>query len=89
LGRILPRIYNAGDFMEKLLDINKTIYELVKNDPDIKEIMANIGFDKIVDANMLNTVGRMMTIKKGAKMKGIDLERIKDEFIKHGYKIIE
>lgn len=38
---------------------------------------------------MLNTVGRFMTIPKGAKMKHIDIEKVKEEFINKGYKIKE
>jgi len=73
--------------MTKKIDFSKTVYELCKEDPQVIEIMKELGFEQITNPASLNTVGRFMTIPKGAAMKGIDLERIKDEFIKRGYEL--
>jgi hypothetical protein len=51
--------------------------------------MEEIGFKEITKPNMLNTMGRYMTIPKGAKMKGFNIDDIKNEFIKRGYEIKE
>lgn len=47
--------------------------------------MKDLGFEQITSTSSLSTVGRFMTIPKGAVMKGIKLERIKEGFIKRGY----
>lgn len=73
--------------MIKTIDFSKTVYELCKEDPQVIEIMKELGFEQITNPASLNTVGRFMTLPKGAAMKGIDLERIKDEFIKRGYEL--
>jgi hypothetical protein len=75
--------------MAKTIDLSRTVYELCKEDPQVAEIMKGLGFDLITSAASLNTVGRFMTIPKGAAMKGIDLEKIKDEFKNRGYDIKE
>jgi hypothetical protein len=75
--------------MAKTIDFSKTVYELCKDDPEVIEIMKDIGFDQITSTASLNTVGRFMTIPKGAGMKGIEMERIKGEFTKRGYSIKE
>ena len=75
--------------MPKVIDFGKTVYELCKEDPQIIEIMRGLGFEQITNAASLNTVGRFMTIPKGAVIKKIDLEKIKEEFIKKGYNIKE
>ncbi|SNS25405.1 protein of unknown function [Anaerovirgula multivorans] len=75
--------------MAKIVDLNKTIYELHKSNPDIIEIMKKIGFEDVAKPGMINTAGRFMTISKGAKMKGVDINKIKEVFIEHGYQIIE
>jgi hypothetical protein len=74
-------------FMIKTIDFSKTVYELCKEDPQVIEIMKELGFEQITNPASLNTVGRFMTLPKGAAMRGIDLERIKDEFIKRGYEL--
>jgi hypothetical protein len=38
---------------------------------------------------MLNTAGRFMTIPKGAKMKNINMEQIKERFQREGFEIKE
>lgn len=69
------------------IDLNKTVYDLCKEYPDVKNILAELGFSDITKPGMLETAGRFMTIQKGSQAKGIDLEKIKHEFIKRGYEI--
>lgn len=73
----------------KTLDFARTVYELCKEDPQVIEIMKELGFEQITNAASLNTVGRFMTIPGGAVMKNIELEKIKDAFTKKGYSIKE
>jgi hypothetical protein len=75
--------------LEKLVDFNKSIYELSKDSPEVIQIMKGLGFSDIDIPGMLNTVGRFMTIKKGAAIKNLDINRIKDSFIQNGYRITE
>ena len=53
------------------------------------EVMKEIGFEQITKPGMLQTAGRVMTIAKGARMRGIDLNKIKQTFEKHGYIVKE
>jgi hypothetical protein len=69
------------------IDFNKTVHDLCKEYPEVKNILAELGFSDIIKPGMLETAGRFMTIKKGSLAKGIDIEKIKQEFIKRGYEI--
>ena len=71
--------------MKKIVDFNKTIYELCTEDPFIIEIMKEQGFEQITKQGMLQTAGRVMTIQKGARMRSIELTDIIQTFEKHGY----
>ena len=73
--------------MEKIIDLNKTVYELVQEHPELVEIMAELGFASITNPAMLKTAGRIMTLPKGAAMEGKDLEEIKVELTKRGYTV--
>ena len=59
--------------MTKVIDINQTIYELYNQYPEIITIMSELGFDNISKPGMLQTVGRVVTLPKGCRMKGIPL----------------
>ncbi|NLF28003.1 MAG: DUF1858 domain-containing protein [Clostridiales bacterium] len=74
---------------EKALDFAKTVFELCSGDPEIAEILKECGFSEITKPGMLHTAGRFMTIPKGARMKGIDLEAVKGAFAERGYAIAE
>lgn len=78
---------NASE--NKILDLNKTVYELCADDPGIAKILAEAGFREITKPGMLATAGRFMTIPKGAALKKIDLETVKQAFAANGYKIKE
>ncbi len=71
--------------MQKVVDFTKTIYDLCTENPEIKEIMRELGFESITNPGMINTAGRIMTIPKGATMKGVELGKIRAEFEKRGY----
>lgn len=75
--------------MGKQIVLSKTVYELCRENPEIIDIMKELGFTSITSPAMLNTAGRYMTIPKGAAMKGIDLEKIKEAFRQKGYEVIE
>jgi hypothetical protein len=75
--------------MNKTMDFTRTVYEICRDNPEVIEIMKSLGFENITNPAMLNTAGRFVTIPKGAAMKGIELEKIKEEFIKRGYSIKE
>lgn len=83
----LDKRYKRRDWHMKKIDFNKSIYELSQEYPEIIEIMENIGFKDITKKGMLNTAGRIMTIPKGAMMKGIEMEEIKKEFESKGFLI--
>lgn len=71
----------------KQIDINKSIYDLSQEYPEVIEIMESIGFKDIGKKGMLNTAGRIMTIQKGAVMKGIEMDKIIKVFEDRGFSI--
>lgn len=73
--------------MTKKLDLNKTVYELVNEYPEVAQIMAGLGFSEITKPAMLHSVGKIMTIPKGSKMKGIPLEKIITAFAQNGFDV--
>lgn len=75
--------------MEKVIDLSKTIFELSQTYPDVIEVMKELGFSDITNPAMLNTAGRVMTIPKGAALKKIDLDKIKQVFGAHGFQVQE
>ena len=74
--------------MAKILDFKKSVYELVKEYPEIIDIMSESGLSEIRKKAVLNSVGKLMTIPKGTKFKKIDLGSIVDRFKAEGFEVI-
>ena len=74
--------------MSKKIDFSKTVFELVSEYPELIDIMANLGFTEITKKAMLNSVGRITTIPKGAKMKGISMMEIIATLMSNGFEIV-
>lgn len=54
--------------MTKKIDLNKTVFELTEQYPELIDIMTGLGFTEITKKPVLNSVGKIMTIPKGANV---------------------
>jgi DUF438 domain-containing protein len=73
--------------MTKKIDLNKSVYELIKEYPELIEIMEGLGFTEITKKSMINSVGKLMTIPKGAKMKNISMMDVVTALISNGFEL--
>ena len=75
--------------MDKILDLDKSVASLVKEYPEVVDIMADLGFTEIKNPAMLASVGRIMNLKKGSQMKKIPMEEIVRAFRGKGFEITD
>lgn len=73
--------------MAKKLDLSKTVFELTQEYPELIDIMADLGFREITKKPMLYSVGKVMTIPKGAKMKNIPMMDVVTTLVRHGFEL--
>ncbi len=74
--------------MSKQLDLNQSVYELTQQYPELVDIMKELGFTEIANPAMLHSMGRMMTIPKGAKMKKISMLDVVTALLQHGFELV-
>ena len=75
--------------MDKILDLDKSVASLVKEYPEVADIMHELGFTEIKNPAMLASVGRIMNLKKGSQMKKIPMEEIVRAFREKGFEITD
>ncbi len=80
--------YKEGAKMIKI-DGNRTAYDLVNEFPELKPILVDLGFKPLNDDKMLNTVGRMMTLNRGAKQIGLTREDLQKGLKDKGYELLD
>ena len=73
----------------KLIRSDDTIYTLNNQYPEIIDILYDFGFKQIKMPQMIQTAGRLMTLKKGCEIKGFNYEELIKVLYNHGFQIIE
>lgn len=72
---------------DKTIDLDMPVYEICKVHPEMKDIMVQLGFSEITKPGRLQTMGRMVTLRKGSKIRGVPLETIVPALQRAGFKI--
>jgi len=67
-----PKSSPHGVANTKPLDLDQSIYDLTEQYPELVEIIASFGFDKIKSAALRKTAGRTMTLRHGIEMFGLN-----------------
>ena len=73
---------------DNTIDLRKTVNTLCIENPALVQVLASLGFTEIVKPIMLATVGKVMTLPKGAAMRALDLSDIIAALEAQGYHVI-
>ena len=84
---MLYRKRRTGEMDMKKLDLRLSVYELTEQYPELIEILEKAGLTEITKKKVLSSVGRIMTLPKGARMKGISMEELEAELNRHGFSV--
>lgn len=71
------------------ISINEPIKSVIDKHPKVKDIMLSLGFSHLAEPAMLNTVGKIITIKIGLKKHKLDLEEVREVFLKENFVLEE
>ena len=69
------------------INLDTSVRDLVAQFPAIVEVMVAMGLDGVTDPKLLNTVGRFMTLRKGAKMKHIPIADLVQQLQAAGFEV--
>ena len=73
----------------KNINLDEPVASLIEKFPNLKNILKDLGFTEITNPLALSTVGKMVSIKKGAKIKNIDLDLIKEKLKEEGFNLVD
>ena len=71
----------------KKIDGNRKVYDLIQEYPELKPILVDLGFQPLNDDKMLNSLGRIMSLKNGAKQIRLSEEDLMEGLRKEGYEV--
>ena len=74
--------------MDNVIDLSIPVAEVIEKQPEVLDVLVELGFTPLTNPVMRNTVGRVVSIKKGASMNGIDLNKIKQTLELNGYEVV-
>ncbi len=71
------------------INAKDTVYTIVTNHPRVIDILVDFGFTQIKLPQMIQTAGRLMTLKKGCDMRGFDYDQLKEVLHNNGFEVVE
>lgn len=69
--------------------LEDSVFQTLSNHPELKDLLVEIGFKPLNQPQMVQTVGRITSLKKGSKIAKIPLETIIDTLEMNGYVVKE
>ena len=71
----------------KEIDLNKNVYDLTEQYPELIGILKEMGFLGLTNPIMRATMGKVTTIPQGCKKMGMDLDEVKGVLKEKGFEI--
>ena len=71
------------------IDVSIRVHDMVIRHPKTQYLLAELGFTDILKPGMLKTLGRLITLEKGAKMRRVPLATIAKHFAKYGFALMQ
>lgn len=75
--------------MAKTADLNKTLYDLTTEYPELIEVLFDLGFMGVKNPVMRETHGKQMTVKTGCGHLGLDLGQVAAALRAKGFDVVE
>lgn len=72
----------------KTIDFNLMVAELVRAEPEVGRILAELGLGNLVSPEALKVMGNIMTIPRAAAMKGVELGKVVEAFKAAGFSVV-
>ena len=73
----------------KIVDFKDSLAYIIKQYPELLDILYDFGFTQIKAPGMLQTAGKFMTLKMGCELRKIDVSALEDHLISLGYTLNE
>ena len=71
----------------KKVDLNKSVYELTQEYPELIEILKDLGFLGIGNPIIRRTLGKVTTIPEGCRKQGKDLNEVINKLKEKGFQV--
>lgn len=75
--------------MINCIDLTIPVAEVLKEHPELKPLLIDLGFKPLANPMMLNTVAKVTSISAGSKLSGISIAAVKETLLCNGYEIKE
>lgn len=73
--------------MNNIIDLSIPVAQVLDQHPELLDLLVELGFTPLKNPLMRNTVGRKVSIKQGASMNSIPLDKIKKTIEMNGYEV--
>ena len=73
----------------KEIDVNKTLYELTGQYPELIDILADLGFMGVKNPIIRKTLGKKTSLLEGCKKQGKNLDEVTANLKEKGFTVLQ
>ena len=73
----------------KEIDVNKTLYELTVQYPELIDILGDLGFMGVKNPIVRKTLGKKTSLREGCKKQGKNLDEVKAKLEEKGFTVLQ
>lgn len=74
--------------MDKTINLNRTLFDLTEEYPELIDIFAKIGLEGVIHPEMRRTGGKIMPVIEGLKRHGVDLKTAVKMLEDNGFNVL-
>ena len=78
-----------GEILMNTIYLEDSVYTTLQHHPEVKDLLIELGFTPLSQPQMVQTVGRITSLKKGSKIAKIPLDTIIRQLELNGYIVKE
>lgn len=70
------------------IDVSLPVAQVLDQHPEVLDLLVELGFTPLANPVLRNSFGRTVSIQQGARLKGLDIGKIKQVLEWNGYEVI-
>ncbi|EHR38211.1 DUF1858 domain-containing protein [Facklamia languida] len=74
--------------LDNRINIDQPVYKMIQDHPEILDVLVELGFEPLANPTLLQSVGRVTSLRQGAKIINKPLASIIENLEWNGYQII-
>ena len=70
-----------------MIDLDQPVFQTIETHPELLDILVDLGFKPLANPKMLNSVGKITSLRSGCKLIRLDIKKLIQTLYNNGYQV--